>query len=189
MKILIFVCLSFIFLGAGCSTTKPDYREALINNLSSENAELKSKNSELEAEKEDLEARVSNFEDELSQKQVQLEKTESAARASDTALQQVSKDQILTAYKVDSAQVWHVGESLLTASNNSPEQLCPNIIAERSTGNNLYWMLKNSIKKLETDYGKYRNSFVYIKNNLDSLNGSLQIVRDKCSSIRLEIER
>lgn len=185
---LLALCGAIIMLGAGCNNDELLHYQGLSEDLSSENRSLKEKNEDLTNQITDLEERISELEEQVTEKESRATSAEAQLEESAEALNQAKSAQVLTNYKVDAASAWRLSESLLNASMNSPEELCPNIIEQRTAGNNIYWMLKKQIRGLESDYSNYRNSITYIKNNLNSLNGGLRMVQDKCSSLRYEIE-
>jgi chromosome segregation ATPase len=184
---IILIC-SITLFGAGCNSDKPGYYQELSEDLQTENRDLKDKNEELTNQVDELEQKVSELEEQLDDKENRAVSAEAELQESAKELDKVKSSQILTNYKVDVADTWRLSESLLNASMNSPEELCPNIIEQRTTGNNIYWMLKRQIRALESEYSGYRSSITYINNNLNSLNGSIRVVQDKCSSLRYEIE-
>jgi len=94
-----------------------------------------------------------------------------------------NKDLILVNYKLDAQDGEGLRNDLLLAAYNSPSQMCPSIIAERTTRQHLYYLVLDNIAKLKSKYGKYRNSISYIDNNLAGLDGIIQIVKDKCASL------
>lgn len=107
----------------------------------------------------------------------------------DLKLQKINSDleSILINYKVDAQDGKSLREALLNASVSSPDKLCPNIIAERTTKKNIYYLVINQLNDLEAQYGQYKEKIVYIGNNLPGLWAAIEIVKDKCESIGFNI--
>lgn len=95
---------------------------------------------------------------------------------------------ILLNYKIDSNQYDEMQDGLLNSAYNTPNALCPNIIQNRTTGNNVYWLVKDFVQQLENEYGQYRSQISYIDNNLNGLWGLLSVVQDQCEAVGYEIE-
>lgn len=96
---------------------------------------------------------------------------------------QPNYDLVLTQYRLDAQNGKSMQETLLTTVTNNPAQICPNIIAEKTSQQNIYYLVSNNIQTLKSKYSKYRNSVEYIDNNLNGLDGVLQMVKDKCASL------
>jgi len=92
-------------------------------------------------------------------------------------------DKILAEYKSDKVtlidQYFSMFEAIYNSSFNTPEQLCPAILAGTSD-NNMYWILVDNTKTLQTKYGGY-TSITYIQNNLNGLEGLAQGIKDQCA--------
>ena len=104
-----------------------------------------------------------------------------------TSTSSTNLDTVLLSYKIDSQDGEDVRNSLLTAAFNTPSQMCPAIISSRTTRDHIYFLVLDDIAKLKSQYGKYRSQLPYIDNSLDSMDGSIQIVKDKCEAVGVYI--
>lgn len=138
-------------------------------NRTETNSRLQNLENELLKTKQELEA-AKNQEPKIIEKPVYIQPKQ-------------NNDLILVNYKLDAQDGEDLRNSLLNAAYNSPSQMCPSIIAERTTMQHIYYMVLDDIAELESKYGKYRNSISYIANNLNGLDGTIQIVKDKCASL------
>ncbi|MFA7286197.1 MAG: hypothetical protein WC052_00845 [Patescibacteria group bacterium] len=96
---------------------------------------------------------------------------------------QNNNDQILINYRLDVQNGDDMRNSLLETAFNSPEQMCPSVIATMATRQHAYYYVLDDIAKLTLKYGQYRGSINYIKNNLDGLDNVISIVKDQCASL------
>lgn len=124
----------------------------------------------------------------------ELEATKAALGESETRAPEVvekkiyvpaptSNETVLLNYKVDMQEGEDVRDLLLTAAFNTPRDMCPAIIAERTMQEHAYYLALDGIAELKSKYGKYRAQITYIDNNLNSLDQVMQIVRDKCEAV------
>lgn len=94
-----------------------------------------------------------------------------------------NNDLIIINYKLDIQDGKGLREFLSNTAYNSPSQMCPSIISEKTTRQHAYYSVLDNIVELKSKYGQYRNSISYIDNNLVSLDATIQIIKDKCASL------
>lgn len=103
-------------------------------------------------------------------------------------IQTENLDSILLNYKIDSQEYKDSYLSLINIVNNNSATACSSIIANKTTGQHLYYHVINNLNTLENKYGVYKEKIEYIDNNLYGLWYGIQIVKDKCASVQFEIE-
>jgi len=96
-----------------------------------------------------------------------------------------NSNSVLEIYKNRTENTWEMFDLLLNASENTPSQLCPNIMDAYYTKekDNVYWMLQDDLSRLISDYGSYRNQIEYIDNNLNAIAGGIQLINHNCQII------
>lgn len=94
-----------------------------------------------------------------------------------------NNDLILVNFRLDVLDGENLINGLLEGSENSLSQMCPSIIAEKTTRRHTYYLVLDNIAELKSKYGQYRSSISYIDNNLAGFDGAIQIVKDKCASL------
>lgn len=95
---------------------------------------------------------------------------------------------ILLNYKVDSANAMSLMNLLFSAVYNDPNSICPNIISAKISRKNAYYLYLDAYNSLESRYGDYSSTIIYIDNNLSAFNQVLQEVKDKCATAGYIIE-
>lgn len=92
-------------------------------------------------------------------------------------------DLVLVDYKLDVQNGENARNILMNTAYNSPDQMCPSIIAEKTTRKHLYYVVLDNILKLKSKYNQYRSFISYIDIDLDGLDKIIQIIKDRCIAI------
>lgn len=186
-SVAISLALFFVAFTAGYYflSVLPTHNAALLE-LEKQKLELEQKKiiaEELAANKEEV-----VHSEEVSREQTTEKETTEISAIVNTADKKENLDLILIEYKLDMQQTADLQDALLSASLNSPKQLCPSIVANRTTRENIYYLVEDGINAKEAKYRKYANQISYIYNNLNAQWGVLEFVKDQCASAQYSIE-
>ena len=109
--------------------------------------------------------------------------TPNAAKATPQNNNNLQLSLIITNYKVDSNKNISLIESLLTALNNNPTGVCSSIITNVNSRNHIYYIYLDYVSNLEKEYNQYRTTIPYVGNDLDGKYITINMIKDKCSSV------
>lgn len=171
MKKFLLILVISLLIGAGCKVQeKTQDNDAIIQ-------QLEQRIDELEKEIDE------QVEKEVSQEDAAPEiKPESVEVNIPAQPESPDYDQILINYKLDviNSGINDLSEILFAANY---EIMCPNVVANKTSGQHAYYMFLDAYNDLVIRYAKYRYDIEYIDNNLFSHEYFLDMFRDGCESV------
>lgn len=96
-------------------------------------------------------------------------------------------DLVLINYKIDSQADRELRNDLLSALYSNKNSVCSSIVENKTSRNHIYYIIVDNINNLKSNYNKYRDSLEFINNNLNGLDGVMQLIKNECSAINVVI--
>ncbi|GEM_PF-5126457 len=93
------------------------------------------------------------------------------------------KSAIAEAYQEQAEKVWELGDAILEALSESPNELCYDFLRKRGTEDSIYTKFIDGVAALEEEFGKYRNIVEVVDYDLKSLNKVIPHLKTTCSEI------